>query len=96
MAVAEARFLAGGAVHREQRRRQLLRLRGHALEQGARAFAGGRLVAPRRLQRLDERTEVAVQSLEVARDRVLGHVRLDGQGARFEREGDQQRKRSER
>ena len=85
VAVAEPSFLACAAAHREQRFGQLLRLRGDALEQRARAFAGRSLLAPGRFERLDERAEVAVQSLEIARDRVLGDVRLDGEGTRFER-----------
>ena len=85
VAVAEPRFLARAALHREQRLGQLLRLRGDALEEGAGAFAGRSLLLPRRLERVDERAEVAVQSLEIAGDGVLGNVRLDGQRTRFER-----------
>jgi hypothetical protein len=54
------------------------------------------LLVPRRPQRVDERAEVAVQTLEVAGDRVLGDVRFDGQRTRLERERDQQCERSER
>ncbi len=96
VAVAQARFLARAALHREERRGQLLRLRGDALEQRARAFAGGRLLGPRRLERVDERAKVAVQAFEISGDRVLRHVSLDGKRARFEGERDQQRQRGER
>ena len=61
MAIAEPRFLAGAALHREQRLGKLLRLGGDALEERASAFARRRLLLPRRLERVDECAEVAVQ-----------------------------------
>jgi hypothetical protein len=86
LTVAEPCLLARAALHREQRSRQLPRLRRNSAEKRARAFTGRRLLHPRGLERVDERLEVFVETLEVSGDRVLGNVSLDGKRARLERE----------